>query len=175
MGEVIEGPWIEDWHCPTCARPTPLLLPNGALNRIRLRPRDYLLDDPHVWAEAQRQGEVGDVEVCLSCGESIPYLVGSLVVPYGQQGTVLTGSGEAGTQIIGAILPTANPNRSGSILFFSDSGVGPYLADREALAAFTAGRLTSPEHRGEIPSWVWNLYRRRLKWMSSHRTSPGDA
>ncbi|MFA9460706.1 hypothetical protein [Thiohalorhabdus methylotrophus] len=175
MGEVLEGPWIRDWRCPTCARPAPLFLPNGALNRTRLGPADYALTDPWVLAEAEQNIEVTDVEVCRSCGESIPALVGSLVVPHGRQGMVLGNAGKAETQIIGGILPTASPNRSGLMLFFGDAGTGPYLAERQALAAFTTGRLTSPESQGDITSWVWNLYRARLDWLTRHRNHHGGS
>ncbi|WP_143004016.1 hypothetical protein [Thiohalorhabdus denitrificans] len=104
--------------------------------------------------------------MCLSCGESIPYLVGSLVVPYGQQGVVLGGEGKKDTQIIGGILPSARVNRSGIILFFGDAGDGPYLVSRQALAAFTTGRLTSPDRRGDIAEGMWRLYQDRLRWLN---------
>ncbi|MFB6260126.1 MAG: hypothetical protein ABEJ96_08290, partial [Thiohalorhabdaceae bacterium] len=118
MGDVIEGPWTRVWRCPTCARSAPLFLPNGARNRYLLEPADYCLDAPEIRAEAEGQVALEPVEVCWSCGESVPYLVGSLVVPYGQQGTVLTGTGTGDTQLLGAVLPTAGRNRSGLMVFF---------------------------------------------------------
>ncbi|HKJ72064.1 MAG TPA: hypothetical protein VKA55_09965 [Gammaproteobacteria bacterium] len=170
MGEVIEGPWTRDWHCPTCARPAPLFLPNGGRNRTRLEPEDYCLNAPEVWAEAREHVALEAVEVCLSCGESVPHLVGSLVVPYGQQGKVLAGAGRADTQILGAVLPTASARRSGLMLFFGADDGELVVADRQSLAAFTAGRLTSPEERGEIAKRIWELNRWRLAWLAERRS-----
>lgn len=166
MGDVIEGPWSRDWRCPTCARPAPLFLPNGARNRLVLEPEEYCLDAPEVREEAAARVALEPVEVCWSCGESVPYLVGSLVVPYGQQGTVLAGSGAGDTQLLGAVLPTAGRNRSGLMVFFGADAYGLTVVDRQSLAAFTAGRLTSPEERGEIPERIWELNRRRLAWLA---------
>jgi len=172
MGEVIEGPWTRDWHCPTCARPAPLYLPNGDRNRFLLAAEDYCLDVPEIRAQAREQVALEPVEVCWSCGESVPHLVGSLVVPYGQQGTVLAGTGRGDTQLLGAILPTAGANRSGLMLFFAAEDGDLGVVDRQSLAAFTAGRLTSPEERGEIPQRIWDLYRRRMAWLAERR--PGE-
>jgi len=169
MGEVIEGPWIRGWHCPTCARPAPLFLPNGARNRMLLEADDYCLDVPEIRAEAREHVPLEPVEVCWSCGESVPHLVGSLVVPYGQQGMVLAGAGRGDTQLLGAILPTASTSRSGLMLFFGDEGNELTVVDRQSLAAFTAGRLTSPEERGEISRRIWDLSRRRLSWLAERR------
>jgi hypothetical protein len=174
MGDVIEGPWTRNWHCPTCARPAPLYLPNGARNRWRLEPEDYCLDDAEVRAEARAHANLEAVEVCWSCGESVPHLVGSLVMPYGQQGTVLAGAGRADTQILGAILPTASPERSGLMLFFGAEDGDLVVVDRQSLAAFTAGRLTSPEERGEIPTRIWELSRRRLAWLAERRSGENE-
>ncbi|MFP4560186.1 MAG: hypothetical protein ACLFQ3_02575 [Thiohalorhabdus sp.] len=177
MGTVVEGPWTQGWRCPTCARPAPLFLPNGGWNRACMRPAEYVLDDPWVLAESERQmerTELAEVEVCLSCRDSIPYLVGSLVVPYGEQGVVQSGAGRADTQIVGGILPTSSANRSGIVLFFGDAGNGLYLADRQALAAFTTGRLTSPDRRGDIPERLWRLYGDRLQWLQRQRSDPGE-
>ena len=169
MGEVVEGPWTRDWHCPTCARDAPLFLPNGTRNRLTLGPEDYCLDAPEIRAEARVHTALEPVEVCWSCGESVPHLVGSLVVPYGQQGAVLAGSGHGDTQLLGAILPTASPQRSGLMLFFGAEDGDLVVVDRQSLAAFTAGRLTSPEERGEIPHRIWDLSRRRLDWLAERR------
>lgn len=172
MGEIVEGPWTRDWHCPTCARTAPLFLPNGTRNRLTLSIDDYCLDAPEIRAEAREHADLAGVEVCWSCGESVPHLVGSLVVPYGQQGAVLAGSGQAHTQLLGAILPTASPTRSGLMLFFGADDGELVVEDRQSLAAFTAGRLTSPEERGEIPHRIWDLSRRRLAWLAERR--PGE-
>ena len=165
MGEVIEGPWTRDWHCPTCARRAPLYLPNGARNRVGLTPDAYCLDLPEIRATAEENGPLETVEVCWSCGESVPYLVGSLVVPYGQQGTVLAGAGRPDTEVIGAVLPSGSRHRSGSMLFFGGEDGRLVLVEREPLAAFTAGRLTSPEEQGDIPAPVWRAFQQRLEWL----------
>jgi len=166
MGDVIEGPWTRDWHCPTCARRAPLYLPNGARNRVRMTPDAYCLEQPEIRATAEAAGRLAPVEVCWSCGESVPYLVGSLVVPYGQQGTVLAGAGQPDTQIIGAVLPSTSRHRSGAMLFFGGEGEHLVLVERQSLAAFTAGRLTSPEVQGETPDPVWHAFQQRLEWLS---------
>ena len=166
MGDVIEGPWTRDWHCPTCARRAPFLLPNGAVNRMGLGAEELSLADATVGKTARQHGSLADVEVCLSCGESIPYLVGSLVVPYGQQGTVLAERGRVDTQIIGAIVPVGGRERSALMLFFGAEGSRLALVATESLAAFTAGRLTSPSDQGAIPDAVWRLFQNRLEWLS---------
>ncbi|MEF8793576.1 hypothetical protein [Thiohalorhabdus sp.] len=166
MGEIVEGPWTRDWHCPTCARRAPLFLPNGTRNRLTLTVDDYCLEAPDIRAEARGHGVLEPVEVCWSCGESVPYLVGSLVVPYGQQGTVLAGAGAGDIQLLGAVLPTAGRSRSGLMVFFGAGKNGLAVVDWQSLAAFTAGRLTSPEERGEIPDRIWELNRHRLAWLA---------
>lgn len=111
------------------------------------------------------QGAALEKEVCLGCRDAIRELLGTLVVPPGQRGTVLGGSGEAGTRVVGAVVPGLSEQPELWILGPEHGRVA--LLERLEWGAFEPARMTYPERQGAIDHRIWQLYREHLEVLRS--------
>ncbi|MDX5333262.1 MAG: hypothetical protein LPK58_04360 [Gammaproteobacteria bacterium] len=161
MTNVVAGPDVGRWRCPCCHEDAPRLLPNGMPNRHPLRPADAWLHHPDVEAAVQETGAHADFDICLGCRDTVHQLLGTLVVPQGEQAELLNARGLAGTALIGAVLPGCKGQTL--ILVFAADGDGLRLSETIPLNDFDPGRMTYPDERGEIDPAIWAAYQAGLR------------
>lgn len=167
---VVEGPKVATWNCPSCREPVPRLLPNGQRNRVRLRETDMRLPSAEIAAAAARVPGPRASEVCFPCAEAYRELLGTLIRPPGEDGDARGGPGLNDTGIIGALLPVAG--RGTRILIFHVIAGDLKNTEVEGLRDLNADRLTYPGTRGAIAPLLWSLYEDHLQHL--HAGAPGD-
>jgi hypothetical protein len=157
---VLEGPKVAPWTCPSCREAVPRLLPNGQRNRVRLDEASMILPVPEIQAATRRVPGLRAGEVCFACAESYRELLGTLIRPPGEDGDARAGPGLNDTGIIGALLPIAG--RGTQVLIFHV--VNGVLQDTETedLHHLNPDRLTYPGTRGAIAPLLWSLYEEQL-------------
>ncbi len=157
---ILEGPKVAAWICPSCREAVPRLLPNGQRNRVRLESSSTLLQVPEIEAAANRVPGPRASEVCFPCSEAYRELLGTLTRPPGEDGDARGGPGLNDTGIVGALLPIAG--RGTRVLIFHI--VDGVLRDTEIedLRRFNPDRLTYPGTRGAIAPRLWALYEQHL-------------
>jgi hypothetical protein len=157
---VLEGPKVAPWTCPSCREAVPRLLPNGQRNRVRLDEASMILPVPEIQAATRRVPGLRAGEVCFACAESYRELLGTLIRPPGEDGDARAGPGLNDTGIIGALLPIAG--RGTQVLIFHV--VNGVLQDTETedLRHLNPDRLTYPGTRGAIAPLLWSLYEEQL-------------
>lgn len=158
---VVAGPDVGRWRCPCCQEDAPRLLPNGMPNRHPLRPADAWLHHPDVEAAVHKTGAHADFDICLGCRDTVHQLLGTLVVPRGEQAELLNARGLAGTALIGAVLPGMEGQTL--ILVFAADGEQLRLSETIPLGDFDPGRMTYPDERGDIDPVTWTAYQDGLK------------
>lgn len=167
---VIEGPKVATWNCPSCREPVPRLLPNGQRNRMRLQHADMLLPVAEIEAAAGRVPGPRASEVCFACAQAYRELLGTLIRPPGEEGDARAGPGLNDTGIIGALLPIAG--RGTRLLIFHAVAGDLMNTEIEDLRQLNADRLTYPGGRGAIAPVVWSLYEEHLRQL--HANAPPE-
>jgi hypothetical protein len=167
---IVEGPKIATWSCPSCREPVPRLLPNGQRNRVRLRERDMQLPAAEIEAAAARVPGPRASEVCFACAQAYRELLGTLIRPPGEDGDARGGPGLNDTGIVGALLPIAG--RGTRVLIFHVVAATLKNTEIEDLRQLNADRLTYPGTRGAIAPLLWSLYEEHLKQL--HATAPPE-
>ena len=157
---ILPGPKIAPWNCPSCREAVPRLLPNGQPNRVRPAPHQRHLPLPEVEAALQRIPGLRANEICYACGEAYQELLGTLVRPPGEIGDAHNVPGLNDTGIIGALVPVAK--RGTQILIFHVINGALCNTEVEALLTFNPDRLTYPGSRGAIAPLLWEIYQRHL-------------
>jgi hypothetical protein len=167
---ILEGPKVAPWTCPSCREAVPRLLPNGQRNRIRLDRTHMLLPVPEIEAAANRVPGPRASEVCFPCSEAYRELLGTLIRPPGEDGDARGGPGLNDTGIIGALLPIAG--RGTRVLIFHV--VNGVLQDTEIedLRRLNPDRLTYPGTRGAIAPQLWAIYEQHLAQL--HAAAPPE-
>ncbi len=170
---VVEGPKVATWHCPSCREPVPRLLPNGQRNRVRLRDSDMLLPVAEIGAAAARVPGPRASEVCFACAQAYRELLGTLIRPPGEDGDARGGPGLNDTGIVGALLPIAG--RGTRVLIFHVIAGALKSTETEELRHLNADRLTYPGTRGAIAPLLWSLYEQHLLQLhASAQPNPPD-
>ncbi len=149
---------IPHWHCPSCGDSVPRLLPNGQRNLVNFHQKDACLPA----AEPLLAGRLAQTfSICLSCHDVWQELLGTLVVPEWQQGSLFESPGVAETAIIAAL--TIHPDaEEASILIANVNEQGYVLQEECTLSTFDSERLTYPSDRGEISPLLWQRYQEWL-------------
>lgn len=159
---IVEGPGISRWHCPCCQQDVPRLLPNGMLNRHPFRASDAWLEHPDTESAARELGAHPDYDICLGCRDTLRQLLGTLLVPAGQEADLLVSAGRDGTGIIGAVLPRVE-NETLILVFDADEDRRLVIAEVIPLSQFAPHRMTYPTERGGIAPTVWEAYQAELE------------
>lgn len=169
---ILEGPKVAAWICPSCREAVPRLLPNGQRNRVRLESSSTLLQVPEIEAAANRVPGPRASEVCFPCSEAYRELLGTLTRPPGEDGDARGGPGLNDTGIVGALLPIAG--RGTRVLIFHI--VDGVLRDTEIedLRRFNPDRLTYPGTRGAIAPRLWALYEQHLAQLHADASPEGS-
>ena len=167
---VLEGPRVAPWNCPSCREPVPRLLPNGQRNRVRLRDADMLLPVAEIHAAAARVPGPRASEVCFACAQAYRELLGTLIRPPGEDGDARAGPGLNDTGIVGALLPIAG--RGTRVLIFHVVAGALTNTEIEELRNLNADRLTYPGTRGAIAPLLWSLYEEHLRHL--HASAPPE-
>ena len=165
---VIDGPRVVTWRCPSCRETVPRLLPNGELNRVPLAPERTTLPDPDVQRACQRVQGLRAPEVCYACYQAYRELLGTLVRPPAEEGDARSEPGLNDTGVVGALLPLAD--RGTQILIFNVVDGELRCTEIERLATFNPDRLTYPGSRGAIAPRIWALYQDHLATL--HAATP---
>lgn len=169
-GNVLSGPKVANWHCPSCRELVPRLLPNGQRNRVRLGDPDMLLPVADVREAAARVPGPRVSEVCFACAEAYRELLGTLIRPPGEDGDARGGPGLNDTGIVGALLPIAG--RGTRVLIFHVVNGVLQNTETEDLRHLNPDRLTYPGTRGAIAARLWSLYEQHLAQL--HGRAPPD-
>ncbi|MFO8151814.1 hypothetical protein [Thioalkalivibrio sp.] len=165
---IIEGPKVATWNCPSCREAVPRLLPNGQRNRVRLRTADMLLPATEIRAAAEHIPGPRAGEVCFACAQAYRELLGTLIRPPGEEGDARGGPGLNDTGIVGALLPIAG--RGTQVLVFHVVAGALSNTEIEDLRQLHADRLTYPGTRGSVAPLLWSLYDEHLAQL--HATAP---
>lgn len=155
---VIPGPKVASWTCPSCRSAVPRLLPNGQHNRVRVTDSRLFLDAPEIRAALPRVPGLRAGEICYACSEIYQELLGTLLRPPGEEGDARSAPGLNDTGIIGALLPLAG--RGTQILIFQVVDGQLCQTEIEEMRRFNPDRLTYPGSRGAIAPEIWALYER---------------
>lgn len=155
-GNVLPGPKIAAWVCPSCREAVPRLLPNGLRNRVRLTERNMVLPSPEIQAALTKVQGLRATEVCYACAEIYQELLGTLIRPPWEEGDARSSPGLNDTGIIGALLPIAG--RGTQVLIFHAVQGTLCNTETEELRQLNPDRLTYPGSRGAIAPCVWSLY-----------------
>lgn len=146
------------WHCPSCGDNVPRLLPNGQRNVVNFQQQDAYLPGAEKLVACRVQHSFS---ICLSCHDVWQELLGTLVVPEWQQGSLFESPGVADTAIIAAL--TIHPDaEEASILIANLNEQGYVLQEECTLSTFDSERLTYPSERGEIAPLLWQRYQEWL-------------
>ncbi|TVP83827.1 MAG: hypothetical protein EA347_11960 [Thioalkalivibrio sp.] len=165
---IVEGPKVASWNCPSCREAVPRLLPNGQRNRVRLHDADMLLPAAEIGAAAARIPGPRASEVCFACAQAYRELLGTLIRPPGEEGDARGGPGLNDTGIVGALLPIAG--RGTQVLVFHVIAGALSNTEIEDLRQLHADRLTYPGTRGAVAPLLWSLYDEHLAQL--HATAP---
>jgi hypothetical protein len=136
----------------------PRLLPNGQRNVVSFQQKDACLPGAEKLVACRLQQTFN---ICLSCSDAWQELLGTLLVPEWQQGSLFESPGVADTAIIAAL--TLRPEAEEvSILIASFTDQGYVLQEEALLSTFDSERLTYPSERGEIHPLLWQRYQEWL-------------
>lgn len=142
------------WHCPSCGDQVPRLLPNGQRNVVDFAQQAACLPGAEKLVACRLHQHFA---ICLSCHDVWQELLGTLVVPEWQQGSLFESPGVADTAIIAAL--TLHPDaEEASILIASVNEQGFILQEECTLSTFDSERLTYPSERGNIAPLLWQRY-----------------
>ncbi|WP_018860859.1 MULTISPECIES: hypothetical protein [unclassified Thioalkalivibrio] len=167
---VIDGPRVATWRCPSCQEAVPRLLPNGESNRIPIPPARMALPDNTVRQACERVQGLRAPEICFACGQAYQELLGTLVRPPAELGDARGEPGLNDTGIIGALLPIADQGTQ--ILIFNVVDQELRCTEIERLATFNPDRLTYPGSRGAIAPRIWALYEDHLAQLHARPPVP---
>lgn len=158
------------WHCPSCGDSVPRLLPNGQRNIMNFQQKDACLPG----AEKLVACYINQTfSICLSCSDAWQELLGTLVVPEWQQGSLFESPGVADTAIIAAL--TLRPEaEDAAILIASFSAQGYVLQEECRLSTFDCERLTYPSECGDIAPLLWQRYQDWLTILRQRYPDEGD-
>jgi hypothetical protein len=157
--DLLTGPQVARWTCPSCGDTVPRLLPNGARNAQAVAALELQLDDAEIEVSVGQQPGTQADEICLACAEAVRELVGTLIRPPGEDGDARNGPGLNDTGIVGAALPCSDGTR---VLIFHVIDGALRLTETEWLTRFDPTRLTYPGSRGAMAPRIWELYSRHL-------------
>jgi len=158
---ILPGPRVATWTCPSCRLAVPRLLPNGQHNRVRVTEQRMFLDAPEIHSAAGRIPGLRAGEICYSCSEVYQELLGTLIRPPGEDGDARSTPGLDDTGIIGALLPLAR--RGTQILIFQVLNGQLHNTEIETLPQLNPDRLTYPGSRGAIAPSLWAIYQAHLE------------
>lgn len=167
---ILAGPRVATWTCPSCRELAPRLLPNGTRNRLRLEQRHMLLPIPEIHAAAARVPGPRVSEVCITCFDAYRELLGTLICPPNEEGDARASPGLNDTGVIGALLPIAGHGTR--ILIFHVVNGALRDTEIEDLRCLNPDRLTYPGSRGAIAPQIWSLYEEHLAQL--HAEAPPD-
>ena len=167
---VIEGPRVVTWRCPSCQEPVPRLLPNGERNRVTLTPEHMALPDSTIRQACERVQGLRAPEICYACDQAYQELLGTLVRPPAEDGDARGEPGLNDTGIIGALLPLAD--RGTQVLIFNVIDGELRCTEIERLRTFNPDRLTYPGSRGAIAPRIWSLYQDHLARLHARAPTP---
>ncbi|PYG01375.1 MULTISPECIES: hypothetical protein [unclassified Thioalkalivibrio] len=167
---IVEGPRVATWHCPSCRESVPRLLPNGSANRVTLPPERTMLPDDDIRAACERVQGLRAPEVCYACDQAFQELLGTLVRPPAEEGDARGEPGLNDTGVVGALVPLAE--RGTQLLIFNVIAGELRCTEIEYLTDFDPDRLTYPGSRGAIAPRIWELYERHLAELHAGSDSP---
>ncbi|WP_019626013.1 hypothetical protein [Thioalkalivibrio sp. ALJT] len=167
---IVEGPQIANWRCPSCQEKVPRLLPNGERNRIGLSPERMALPNETIRLACERVQGLRAPEICYACDQAYQELLGTLVRPPAELGDARGEPGLNDTGIIGALLPIADQGTQ--ILIFNVINEELRCTEIERLATFNPDRLTYPGSRGAIAPRIWTLYESHLAQLHARAPVP---
>jgi len=157
--DLLTGPRVARWACPSCGDEVPRLLPTGKRNARGVSELLLQLPEPGIQSAVDREPGVPAGEVCLACGDAVQELVGTLIRPPGENGDARSAPGLNDTGIVGAVLPRSNGTH---ILIFHVINGELVLTETERLTSFDPMRLTYPGSRGAMAPRIWALYSSHL-------------
>ncbi|ACL74129.1 hypothetical protein [Thioalkalivibrio sulfidiphilus] len=157
--DLLAGPRVARWTCPSCGDAVPRLLPNGARNAQSVAELELFLEDADIESEVNREPGTAADEICLACADAVRELVGTLIRPPGEDGDARNSPGLNDTGIVGAALPRGDGTHV--LIFHVIDGV-LRLTETERLTRFDPMRLTYPGSRGAMAPRIWELYARHL-------------
>ncbi|WP_018949149.1 hypothetical protein [Thioalkalivibrio sp. ALMg11] len=167
---VIDGPRVTPWRCPSCQESVPRLLPNGAPNRIPVAPERMALPDATVHQACARVQGLRAPEICYACDQAYQELLGTLVRPPAELGDARSDPGLNDTGLIGGLLPIADQGTQ--ILIFNIINEELRCTEIERLTSFNPDRLTYPGSRGAIAPRIWALYEDHLAQLHARAPVP---
>lgn len=157
--DLLAGPRVARWTCPSCGDAVPRLLPNGARNARAVTELELFLADADIETEVRRQTGTPVSEICLACADAVRELVGTLIRPPGEDGDARNSPGLNDTGIVGAALPRSDGTH---VLIFHVIDGALRLTETERLTRFDPMRLTYPGSRGAMAPRIWALYSSHL-------------
>jgi len=158
---ILPGPRVATWTCPSCRLAVPRLLPNGQHNRVRITEERMFLEVPEIRSAVGKVPGLRAGEICFACSEVYQELLGTLIRPPGEEGDARSAPGLNDTGIIGALLPLAR--RGTQILIFQSINGQLGNTEIETLPELNPDRLTYPGSRGAIATELWTIYQAHLQ------------